>query len=359
LYSLGGSEIAGIIVALLLVAALTALLVAGRAAFAELRLDQVTMVYLVPVLVAATLWGIRPALVAGLAGIAASDFFFYPPIYDFGVHRTEDIIDVLLFAFVAVVTGQLAASVRKARLRSEADALREALIGSVSHELRTPLSSILGAASVLGQSRELAQDPRLSGLVQALGEEAARLDEHIQKLLDATRISSEGIRPRADWVDPGDIVSAAVEHKRRLLAGHDIMIQVADNLPMLHVDSTIVERSLGQFIENAAKYSPSGSRIEITAEHVNGSVRLAVTDHGSGLSREERERIWERSYRSPRHRDSVPGSGLGLWIARSLALACGATVEASSGGIGQGATLAIRLPVQEPARPGRDEEFDA
>src|SRR5262249_46950375 len=162
------------------------------------------------------------------------------------------------FVFVAVVTGQLAASVRKARLRSEADALREALIGSVSHELRTPLSSILGAASVLGQSRELAQDPRLSGLVHALGEEAARLDQHIQKLIDATRISSEGIRPHPDWVDPADIVNAAVDHKRRLLSGHNVKIKVADNLPMLHVDSAIVERSLGQFIENAVKYSPSG-----------------------------------------------------------------------------------------------------
>src|SRR5262249_24054749 len=130
-------------------------------------------------------------------------------------------------------------------------------------------------------------------------------------------------------------------------------------LPMLHVDSAIVERSLGQFIENAVKYSPSGSRIEITADHVNGSVSLAVTDHGSGLSREERERMWERSYRSPRHRASVPGSGLGLWIAKSLALASGAPVEASRGGIGQGATLIIRLPVREHIRPSRDEEFDA
>src|SRR5262249_62266001 len=120
-----------------------------------------------------------------------------------------------------------------------------------------------------------------------------------------------------------DLLKAAVEPKRRLPSEHDVKIKVADNLPMLHVDSAIVERSLGQFIENAVKYSPSGSRIEITADHVNGSVSLAVTDHGSGLSREERERMWERSYRSPRHRASVPGSGLGLWIAKSLALASG------------------------------------
>ena len=118
-------------------------------------LEQVTIVYLIPVMVAATRWGVVPAVITALAAIAVSAFFFYPPIYDFRVDKIEHIADLVLFVLVAVVTGRLATTAREAEMRAEAEALREAMIGAVSHELRTPLSSIVGAVSVLAAHPKL------------------------------------------------------------------------------------------------------------------------------------------------------------------------------------------------------------
>lgn len=335
-------------ISLLLVALLTAALTAVSW---FIEVDRVTIIYLIPVLVAAIRGGVVPAVIAALVGLPAAVFFFYPPLYDFRVSDPVHVVDLALFVFVAIVTGKLAADVRRAKMRAEADALRDALIGSVSHELRTPLSSIMGSASVLAQSPQLAKDERLAGLVHVLREEAERLDVHIQNLLDATRISSEGIRPRIQWADPCDIVNAAVEHRRRLLDGHALDIAVTDDLPLVQVDPSLIEKALGQLIENAVKYSPPASPIAITADKHNGAVRLAVRDHGAGLSLDELERIWDRFYRSPRHRERVAGSGLGLWIARALVVACGGRVDATSAGIGRGAALSIYLPVEPHTEP--------
>ena len=192
--------------------ALVALLTAGIAAASLIAdINHVTIIYLIPVLVAAIRGGIVPAVVAALASISVAAFFFYPPIYDFRVNNPMHIVDLVLFIFVAVVTGHLAASLRRTKMREQADALREAVIGSVSHELRTPLSAILGSASVLVKAPEILRDARLGPLASGLHEEAERLNDLIQDLLDASRISSDGIRPHAEWVDPGDIVNAAVD----------------------------------------------------------------------------------------------------------------------------------------------------
>ena len=300
---------------LLLVVLLTAVL----AAVSRLvELETITIIYLIPVLLAALRGGVIPAVIAAAAGISAAAFFFYPPIYDFRVYNPIHLIDLAMFIIVAVVIGQLATGRRQARMREQADALREALIGSVSHELRTPLSSIIGSASVLAQTPEIAKDARLSPLVHGLREEAERLNEHIQNLLDATNISNEGVRQHPEWVDPGDIVNAAIERKRKLLARHWLDVSVDDDLPLVQLDPMLIEKALGQLIENAVKYSPPASPIEIRAKRDGGMVRIAVQDQGAGMSSEERERIWERFYRSPRHGENIPGSGLGLWIARAL-----------------------------------------
>lgn len=334
---------------LLVLAFLTAAMVALQNVVA---VATVMIVYLIAVLFAAIRGGVVPAVIAAVAAIGAAAFFFYEPIYDFRVHNPIHLIDLVLFIIVAVVTGKLATDVKKAKIREQADALREALIGSVSHELRTPLSTIVGSASVLAQSPDVAGNPHLMPLVQGLREEAERLNDNIQNLLDATRISNEGVQPHAEWVDPGDVVNAAIERKRRLLANHKVNVSVADNLPMVRLDPMLIEKALGQLIENAVKYSPPATPIEIKAEQTQGMMRIAVMDRGVGMTHAERERIFERFYRSPRHHDTIPGSGLGLWIAHNLVVSCDGHIESFSAGIGDGSTVSIYLPVQP--RDGAD-----
>ena len=329
---------------------LMAILTAAMAGVQSLvDVGTVTIVYLIAVMFAAIHGGFVPALVTALAATAAAAFFFYAPIYDFRVYNPVQVLDLVLFLIVAAVMGKLGADARKARMREQADVLREALIGSVSHELRSPLSSIVGAASILARAPEVTTGDRLLPLVQGIEEEAERLNDHIQNLLDSTRISSEGIRPHNEWVDPGDIVNAAIDRKQRALAGHRLSVVIETDLPLVHVDPALIERALEHLIENAAKYSPADSLIEVRAERERGEVRLAVTDNGVGLSREERGRIWERFYRSPRLRERIGGSGLGLWIAQALVAACQGRAEAFSAGVGRGSTLALHLPVPREA----------
>ena len=137
----------------------------------------------------------------------------------------------------------VARTLNEAKMRSETELLREALIGSVSHELRTPLASILGAATVLSQSPAIAKDERLASLARVVHDESERLNNDIQNLLDATRITRDQVKPRLEWIEPLDIVNSALERRRRRLAGHNIAIDMDSNLPFIYVDPVLVEQA--------------------------------------------------------------------------------------------------------------------
>lgn len=346
-------QFAGVLISLLVVAVLSASL---AAALVWVSIEHVTIVYLIPVIVAALRWGTIPALFAGISGVAAAAFFFYAPYYDFRVHSPAQMADIVLFIIVATITGRIAVAVRQAKIRAQAESLRDALIGSVSHELRTPLASIVGSASILAQSSVIDRDPHLSSLVSVVRNEADRLNGDIQNLLDATRISSEGIRPHWGWVDPEDLVNGALARKRRLLADRPVTVSVADDLPLIYIDATLVGSALAQIIENAVKYSAVGTDILIKAEQIGNAVQIEVTDSGDGLAHGEAEKIFERFYRSPAHAGTVSGSGLGLWIARSLIEACGGSVRVLDSSRGSGTTFRILIPVR--TQPASDEHAD-
>jgi len=346
-------QLAGILVALTIVALLTVLL---AAAFVWLPIQHVTIVYLIPVIIASLRWGAIPAVFAGLSGIAGVAYFFYAPFFDLRVQSPAQIADIVLFIAVAAITGRIAIAAREARIRAQAESLRDALIGSVSHGLRTPLAAITGSASILAQSREIEKDEHLASLVHVIRDEADRLNGDIQNLLDATRISSEGLRPRMAWVDPEDLISGALSSKRRALAERPVNLSIADDLPLAYIDATLIQSALGQIIENAIKYSPAGSPIAIKAEQAGAAIRIDVSDQGAGVANAELEKIFERFYRGAAHATNIPGSGLGLWIARALIEACGGRIRALVPDHGTGTTFRLELPVK--TQPAADENAD-
>jgi two-component system sensor histidine kinase KdpD len=249
----------------------------------------------------------------------------------------------------------VARALNEARMRAETELLREALIGSVSHELRTPLASILGAATVLSQAPAVVADSRLTALAEVVRDEAERLNNDIQNLLDATRISRDQVTPRLEWIEPSDIVNSALERRRRRLAGHPITLDMDSNLPFLYVDPVLVEQAFVQIVDNAAKYSPAGSTIAVAAKRNGHGVILSVSDSGTGLTAAESGRIGERFFRGPRHANTTSGSGLGLWIAKAFVAANGGRIQADSAGADQGATIAIHLPLApHAAQPEAD-----
>jgi two-component system sensor histidine kinase KdpD len=261
----------------------------------------------------------------------------------------QRIDDALADAAATLERLDVARALNEAKMRSETELLREALIGSVSHELRTPLASILGAATILHNAPALAGDPRLQALAAVVRDEAERLNIDIQNLLDATTISRQQVRPKLQWVEPVDIVNAAFEHRRRRLSGYPVTFDLNSNLPIVHVDPAQVEQALVQIIDNAAKYSPAGSPIRVAA-HPNGqTVMLSVHDAGSGLTPEEKRQVGGRFFRGPRHKVTTSGSGLGLWIANAFVTANGGKVEVESDGADRGTTVTIHLPLSPEA----------
>jgi K+-sensing histidine kinase KdpD len=472
--------------ALLLVAAATAVISIFDRVLASVNL--VSIIYLIPVLMMATWWGVWPAILAAVAGALAADFFFYPPIYSFWISDSQNVADLIVFLIVALVSGNLAGSLRRreheihslyayskqlaacfttadlihatqdhlsrslghptfliakkglggdapddsglpkdigrdaaalianngfaphtivdaithhawllrrvplgradyvvfvdvgtsaaaakvkldrridailtetaeslarldlekaleeARMQAQADALKNALVATMSHDLRTPLVSILGAASVLEQIEGLKEDERVRSLIGTVHGEATRLDNDIRNLVEAAHISAGLAPPDRELTDPVDMVRIAIAQKRGQLAGHRLEVSLASDLPLVKVQSSLVENALAQLLDNAAKYSPAGSTIRVGGRVERDWVMLSVTDQGAGLTPDERQRVGQRSFRGARHAAAVPGSGLGLWIANTFITANGGKMDAESGGTGLGTSVRIFLP---------------
>lgn len=252
----------------------------------------------------------------------------------------------------------VARAINEARVRAQTEQLREALIGSVSHELRTPLASILGAATVLNSAPALAHEHKLRALVQGVHDEAERLNGDIQNLLDASRISSDGVKPHLEWADPADILNSALRRCQRRLADRVLALELPQDLPMVRIDAVLVQQALVQIIDNAVKYSHNGSQITVTAAARNGALLLAVHDEGAGLTEADKAILFDRFVRGERYAATTSGSGLGLWIASAFIAANGGKVNAVSEGPGLGTTLTIELPAVQTAVPQMEGDAD-
>jgi two-component system, OmpR family, sensor histidine kinase KdpD len=277
---------------------------------------------------------------------------------DFGViavdlGRRSEVFDDLRARVVALITDAglslerlgLARTISEARTRAETEQFREALIGSVSHELRTPLSSILGASTVLSLAPEITGNSRLKKLAALIHQESERLNVEIQNILDASRISSNGLQAKLEWAEPADFVNAALQRCRNRLASRTVEVTLPEELVLLRIDSVLMERALGQILDNAAKYSPPESAISVRGQGEGGSFAISVTDQGAGLDADDRALLGQKFFRGNRHSQVTSGLGLGFWIANAFVAANNGTIETSSEGVNRGMTVTIRLPL--------------
>jgi two-component system, OmpR family, sensor histidine kinase KdpD len=277
---------------------------------------------------------------------------------DFGViavdlGRRSEVFDDLRARVVALIGDAglslerlgLARTISEARTRAETEQFREALIGSVSHELRTPLSSILGASTVLALAPEITGNSRLKKLAALIHQESERLNVEIQNILDASRISSNGLQAKLEWAEPADFVNAALQRCRNRLASRTVEVTLPEELVLLRIDSVLMERALGQILDNAAKYSPPESAISVHGQNESGQFAISVTDQGAGLDADDRVLLGQKFFRGNRHSQVTSGLGLGFWIASAFVAANDGTVEATSAGVNKGMTVTIRLPL--------------
>jgi two-component system, OmpR family, sensor histidine kinase KdpD len=252
-------------------------------------------------------------------------------------------------AAVAIERISLARGLAEARVLGETERLRAALLTSISHDLRTPLATILGTVSSLRSYTDKYDETQRAELLATLQDEAERLNRFVNNLLDMTRLESGALELKLDLVDIAEIVGAALERAGSVLAHHRVELVIAADLPMLRLDQILFEQVLFNLLDNAAKYAPPGSRIDVHARREGDIVAIEVSDEGPGIPPEDFERIFDKFYRVQAQDRRRAGTGLGLAICRGFVEAQGGRIDARNRRDRSGAVLTIRVPVPEAA----------
>jgi two-component system sensor histidine kinase KdpD len=240
----------------------------------------------------------------------------------------------------AIERTELAREAQWAQLQMETEQMRSSLLSSVSHDLRTPLAVMTGAASTL---LEDAIDPSTRReLTESILQEVQRLNRLVRNLLDMTRLEAGALRVKKEWQPLEEVVGAALNRLEDALAGRRVITELPRDLPQVPLDAVLIELVLVNLLENALKYTPASSPLEIRAEAQTGAVEVTVADRGPGIPPGEQQRIFDKFYRvggSP-----VGGAGLGLAICRGIVMAHGGRLFVASRD-GGGAEFKFQLPI--------------
>jgi K+-sensing histidine kinase KdpD len=329
-----------------------------------------------PVVLAGVFGGQIAAIATAVAGAVAFSLAFIPPVGSLRVAVSEDAVALVVFTLVAIAVGTLVASESERRraaeqraeeiqamharyqalvaeeqhLREEADRVallervdqqRAALLRSVSHDLRTPLAAIRAVASDLRAGATHAE-PIRDELLGLLCDEAERLDRIVANLLSLSRIEAGALQPDRQAVALEELVGDLVPRLARLFS--NVVVDVdfpPTTLPLVDIDYVQVDQVLTNLLENAARHSPPGSIVRLSAELVDGAVAVAVTDQGPGIDLDEADHIFEPF----RTAGGSTSTGVGLAICKAIVEAHGGMITMSDGTAG-GARFCFTLPLR-------------
>ncbi|HTV64670.1 MAG TPA: ATP-binding protein [Bryocella sp.] len=224
----------------------------------------------------------------------------------------------------------------------ENEKLRSALLDSVTHEFRTPLTAIKIAVTTLLSNDPLSDEGR-HDLLSVINEEADRLNRLVGEAAEMAQLDAHQVELRCEPHDLGEVVKAALELSRQALGGREVKLQIPEDLPQVRVDEQRIAEVLSQLLENAAKYSPAGTPITVSAETAGKMVRISVADQGPGIDDMEQSLIFEKFYRGRDLRYRVQGTGMGLAIAKAIVEAHRGTLDVTSQ-LGSGSVFSFTVP---------------
>jgi two-component system, OmpR family, sensor histidine kinase KdpD len=248
-------------------------------------------------------------------------------------------------AALAIERVNLVRDIDRAKLEAETDRLRSALLTSISHDLRTPLASILGCATSLSSQRAALSEAERGAMIRTIQEEAERLNRFIGNLLDMTRLESGLMTFKGGLADLSDVVGAVLRRARTILSSHEVQVDLQAGLPMLNIDMVLFEQVLFNLLDNAAKYSPAGSAIRLSAERAGENLRLQIFDEGDGIPAGDLERVFDKFFRVRGADRQRAGTGLGLAICRGFVESMQGTIVAGNRTDRSGAVFTITLPI--------------
>jgi two-component system sensor histidine kinase KdpD len=269
-----------------------------------------------------------------------------------GLDADERRLVVSFTAQAALVIAQAQSEQARRRVEAleETDRLKSALLNAVSHDLRTPLTSIKASVSALLLAGKAQAEPEVrwseaerQEMLEAIDHEADRLNRLVGNLLDLSRIEAGVLRPVLEWYDVGEVIEAVRTRVEPWVGSHPLETEVESGIPPVQLDLVRIEELMINVVENAVKYTPDGSPIEIKVGRRADTLVVAVVDHGPGVPAGLQERIFDPFFQGRLHGDRRPGSGLGLAIGRGIAQAHrgSLTVRETPGG---GATFILTLP---------------
>jgi two-component system, OmpR family, sensor histidine kinase KdpD len=252
---------------------------------------------------------------------------------------------VATLAGIAAERVHYAEIAQHSELAAQSEQLRSSLLSSISHDLRTPLAVLVGLAESLALTRPPLTETQ-ARLAMTLQEEARRMSAQVDNLLDMARLQAGKVKLNREWQPLEEIVGSALKVMETALAAHPVRVDLPEDLPLIEFDAVLIERVLCNLLENAAKYTPPGTRILIGVALGAGLIEMRVEDDGPGLPKGGEEALFQKFERGERE-STTPGVGLGLAICRAIVAAHGGTMCAENRAEG-GARFVFSLPRGSP-----------
>jgi two-component system sensor histidine kinase KdpD len=247
---------------------------------------------------------------------------------------------------LALERARLAEAAEAAGLAAERESLRNTLLASISHDLRTPLAVMAGAGSTLAEHGGKLDEATRYSLARSIEIKAREMSELVSNVLDLMRFESGQVVLRRDWETLDDLVGIALQRLQQGLSGHTVDLRIAADLPPIYVDATLIVQMFANLFDNAAKYTPAGTHISVSAAEDGAFVRVVVEDNGPGLPAGDPARLFDKFQRG-NGEGTIVGVGLGLAICQAIARAHGGEIEARRRA-GGGARFDVILPSSEP-----------
>lgn len=339
----------------------------------------VALVFIFLIVLIATFLEWAAAIAASLLAALGFNFFFLEPHYTLSIDDPENWISLIVFLAVAVTVGHLSATSNRRRIEAErlyneievafekasaaeglkrSEQLKSALLDAVTHDFRTPLTSIKASATMLIEDNEFGTqekklDRRSRGeLLNVIDQETDRLNTFVESMVGVARFQSGNSELKLSNVTAEEIIVKAAKRAKEIQRSHKIVSNIAPGIPPIAVDSRLLVEAVYNLIDNAAKYSSPGTRIEISAIPLDRKVRFAVEDEGPGIPAEERDSVFKKFYRGEPAAGRPHGMGMGLAIVRGIVEAHGGEIWVEPGK--KGAKFVFDLPATKNGNEKED-----
>jgi two-component system sensor histidine kinase KdpD len=243
----------------------------------------------------------------------------------------------------AIMRVRLAEQARKTQVGMEAERLRNSLLSSISHDLRTPLATIFGAASTLMEEEDTLRAEDKRELTRAIYDEALRMSSLANNILDMARLDAGAIELNKQWYPLEEMIGTVLTRLQKRLEGRRVTVKLPPGIPMIYVDTVMIEQVLINLLENVLRYNPERSPVAITAEVSAFAAEISVADQGPGIPKGLENQLFEKFYRV-RNEAAQSGVGLGLAICRAIIEAHGGRIQAQNQPTG-GAIFSFVIPL--------------